>query len=75
MPFDEGGNDVMFGGLGDDFMHAGPGNDAMSGKLAYLVNRTLCTRYRKPAKNVCRFNDPTPTTVTSWTVFWRTKRR
>ena len=29
-----GGNDVIFGGLGDDFIHAGTGNDAVSGAEA-----------------------------------------
>jgi Ca2+-binding RTX toxin-like protein len=29
-----GGNDLIFGGLGDDFIHAGTGNDAVSGAEA-----------------------------------------
>jgi hypothetical protein len=29
-----GGNDVVYGGLGDDFLHAGAGNDAVSGAEA-----------------------------------------
>ena len=32
--FDLGGNDVIYGGLGDDFIHAGAGDDAVSGAEA-----------------------------------------
>jgi Ca2+-binding RTX toxin-like protein len=33
-PFDQGNNDVMYGGLGSDDMHGGQGNDGMSGAEA-----------------------------------------
>jgi len=33
-PFELGGNDIIFGGLGDDFLHAGAGDDAVSGAEA-----------------------------------------
>src|SRR5262249_8253265 len=31
---DKGGNDVIYGGLGDDFLHGGAGNDGISGAEA-----------------------------------------
>jgi Ca2+-binding RTX toxin-like protein len=34
LAYDVGGNDVIYGGLGDDFLHAGAGNDAVSGAEA-----------------------------------------
>jgi Ca2+-binding RTX toxin-like protein len=33
-PWEEGGDDVMYGGLGGDFMHGGEGTDGMSGAEA-----------------------------------------
>lgn len=33
-PFEFGGSDIMYGGLGDDFLHGGADNDAMSGAEA-----------------------------------------
>src|SRR5205085_3476558 len=33
-PFDQGADDVMYGGLGDDVMHGGEGNDGISGAEA-----------------------------------------
>jgi Ca2+-binding RTX toxin-like protein len=33
-PFDQGNDDVIYGGLGDDDMHGGAGNDGMSGAEA-----------------------------------------
>jgi Ca2+-binding RTX toxin-like protein len=33
-PFDQGADDVMYGGLGDDHMHGGEGNDGISGAEA-----------------------------------------
>jgi Ca2+-binding RTX toxin-like protein len=34
LAWEQGGNDVVYGGLGDDFLHAGAGNDAVSGAEA-----------------------------------------
>ncbi|MEA2734879.1 MAG: hypothetical protein QOE14_1330, partial [Humisphaera sp.] len=34
LAYEIGGNDVVYGGLGDDFLHAGAGNDAVSGAEA-----------------------------------------
>ncbi len=34
--FDSGGNDIIYGGLGGDFLHAGAGDDAVSGAEALI---------------------------------------
>ena len=36
-PFDLGGDDVLYGGLGNDSMHGGAGDDAMSGAEALIL--------------------------------------
>jgi len=39
-PFDLGGDDVLYGGLGNDSMHGGGGDDAMSGAEALILAAT-----------------------------------